>query len=343
MRAVEIAQAVRIVGEVGGHPVEDDAVAMPVQGVDEVGEVVGRAESRRRGEVADRLVTPAPVERVFGDRHQLDVREVGVVEVGDELVGQLAVVEKRTAVLAASFPRAQVNLVDGDRLVEALPLGRVGEPFLVVPGKLRDVPDDRGRPGPHLRGEAVGVGLVNEIAVVAALDLVLVDFALAEVGDEDLPDPRGAAIAHRMPAAVPVIEIADDADPLRIGRPDGEMNAAKALMGPDVGTEPLVIAVVRPFAQQVQVKIGEDRPEEIGIDEIPRMPLVVFHREPIGKSAVPAGEAGHEKTIRVNSLHRDPLARLALASGRRPRPTLPRAGRRGRPRYSRAAASAGSS
>ena len=109
---------------------------MPVHGVDEVGEVVGRAEPRRRGEVADRLVTPAPVERVFGDRHQLDVREVRVVEVGDELVGQLAIIEKPIAVLAASFPRAQVNLVDRDRLVEALPLWRRGEPFVVIPGKL---------------------------------------------------------------------------------------------------------------------------------------------------------------------------------------------------------------
>ena len=161
MRAVEVAQAVRIVGEVGGNPVEDHAVAMPVHGIDEVGEVVGRAESRRRGEVADRLVAPAPVERMFGDRHQLDVREVGVVEVSDELVGQLAIVEKRTAVLAASFPRAEVNLVDRDRLVERLPLGARGDPFVVVPGKLSDVPDDRGRLGPKLRGEAVGVGLLR--------------------------------------------------------------------------------------------------------------------------------------------------------------------------------------
>ena len=79
-------------------------IAMPVQGVDEVGEVVGRAEPRRGGEVADRLITPASVERVFGDRHQLDVREMRVVEVSDELVGQLAIVEKRIAVLAAAFP-----------------------------------------------------------------------------------------------------------------------------------------------------------------------------------------------------------------------------------------------
>ena len=169
---------------------------------------------------------------------------------------------------------------------------------------------------------------------MAALDLVLVDLTLAEIGNEDLPDPRGAAIAHGMPPAVPVIEIADDADSLRIGGPDGEVNSAKALMGSEMGTEPLVIAVVRPFAEQVQVKIGEDRPEEIGIDEFPGVSLGVFDPETIRESAFPAGEPAHEKTVGVNSLHRDPLDPARLASGRRPRPTLPPAGRRGRPRYS---------
>ena len=146
---------------------------------------------------------------------------------------------------------------------------------------------------------------------MAALDLVLVDLALAEIGDEDLPDPGGAAIAHRMPAAVPVIEVADHADSLRVGGPDGEVDSAKPLMRSEVGTEPLVIAIVRPFAEQVQVEIGEHRPKRVRIDELPRMPLVVLDPEPIGEAALPAGEHGDEKTVRMDSLHRDPLARLA--------------------------------
>ena len=162
---------------------------------------------------------------MLGDRHQLDVGEMGVVEVGDELVGQLAIAEKALPSVAF-FPRAQVYLVDGDRLVEALSLGSVGEPFLVVPLELRDVPDDGGCPGPHFGGEAVGVGLFDQIAVVPALHLVLVDLALAEIGNEKLPDAGGAAISHRVPAAVPVIEIADHADALRVRGPDGEMDAA---------------------------------------------------------------------------------------------------------------------
>ena len=71
---------------------------------------------------------------MLGDRHQLDVREVRVVEVSDELVGQLAIVEKRVPVFAASLPRAQVNLVDGDRLVEPLALRRA---WRATPGRSR--------------------------------------------------------------------------------------------------------------------------------------------------------------------------------------------------------------
>ena len=66
--AVEVAQAVLVVGEVGGDPVEDHADAAAVQGVDQGHEVVGRAEPAGRGEVADRLVAPRAVERVLGRR-----------------------------------------------------------------------------------------------------------------------------------------------------------------------------------------------------------------------------------------------------------------------------------
>ena len=111
-------------------------------------------------------------------------------------------------------------------------------------------------------------------------------------------------------------------------------------MGSDVGTEPLVIAIVRPFAEQVQVKIGEDRPKRIRIDEFPRVSLAVFHAETIRESALPAGEASDEKTIGVNPLHRRPArparrcvrstTQADMASGRKARTTQRIRGRRRR-------------
>jgi hypothetical protein len=61
-------------GKWAGHPVDDDADAGLVQPVDEVPELVGGAEARRRGVVAGDLVAPGAAERVLGDRQQLDVR-----------------------------------------------------------------------------------------------------------------------------------------------------------------------------------------------------------------------------------------------------------------------------
>ncbi len=73
-----------------------------------------------------------------------------------------------------------------------------------------------------------------------------------------------------------MIDIAASADAGRVGSPYGEVNSAKALVRAKMGTEPLVIAVMRPFAEQVQVKIGEDRPEQIRVNEVPGMSLAVF-------------------------------------------------------------------
>ena len=78
--------------------------------------------------------------------------------------------------------------------------------------------------------------------MVPALDLELVDLALAEIGNEELPDAGGAPVSHRMAAAVPVIEVADHAHALGVRRPDGEMDAPEALVGAEVRAQPLVVA-----------------------------------------------------------------------------------------------------
>ncbi len=101
--AVEEAKPVDVAREVGGDPVDQDAVAVAVEGVDEVGEIVRSAVAGRRGEVADGLVAPTAVERVLVDRQQLDVGEMQVLQVGDEIVGQLAIIEEAVRILGLRF------------------------------------------------------------------------------------------------------------------------------------------------------------------------------------------------------------------------------------------------
>src|SRR5580692_3474084 len=69
---------------------------------------------------------------------------------------------------------------------------------------------------------------------------------------------------------------------------------------------------MRPFAEQVQIKIGEDWPEGIGIDEVPGVSLAVFDPKTIGESALPARKTALVKTVGVNSLHPGLLTRFPL-------------------------------
>ncbi len=192
----------------------------------ELAQLVGRAVPARRREVPRALVAPRIVERVLRDRHQLDVREPKVLDVGGELPGDLAVPQEIAGRVAA--PRAQMHLVDRDRLREPVALRALFEPRRVVPAERRRRRRDRGRRRPLLERRAVRVGLELQLAAVARVELVLVELAGADLGHEQLPDARAAAHAHRVIAPVPVIERADDADALGVRRPDGEADAAHA-------------------------------------------------------------------------------------------------------------------
>ena len=116
--------------------------------------------------------------------------------------------------------------------------------------------------------------------MIAALDLELVDLALAEIRDEQLPDSGGAAVAHGVPAAIPVIEVAGHADASALGAQTAKCTP-ETLVSAQVGTQPLVVAVVCSFSQEVKVEIGQHRPEQVGIDELPVMPFVVLDLEPV--------------------------------------------------------------
>jgi hypothetical protein len=57
------------------HPVEEHADPALVQSVDEILEVVRRAEAARRREVAGHLIAPRGIVGVLHDRQELDVGE----------------------------------------------------------------------------------------------------------------------------------------------------------------------------------------------------------------------------------------------------------------------------
>ena len=148
--AVESPQAVRVGGEVAGHPVENEAELRGVAGLDEVAELAEGAVAAGRRVETDGLIAPGAVEGILGDRHHLDVGEAHVAHVGHQVLGQLAVAEGAGAV-ARPLPGAEVDLVDGDGPITPVCRLAPAQPCVVSPVLSAEIPH-HGRGGRRALG-----------------------------------------------------------------------------------------------------------------------------------------------------------------------------------------------
>src|SRR5690606_5233465 len=134
----------------------------------------------------------------------------------------------------------------------------LAHPLVVAPG-VGEVPDDGGGARRLLVAEPDGVRLLGAVAVVPGLDMVLVEVALADAGDEALPDPGAAARPERVRRAVPAVELAHDGDLFGVGRPDGEIGAGDAVDRELVRPEAAVEVEVAALVEEVDVVLGQQR------------------------------------------------------------------------------------
>src|SRR5271165_5513897 len=112
---------------------------------------------------------------------------------------------------------------------------------------------------------SIGVRFDREKAMVSRLDFELVEVTLLQPRDEDLPQSRSAARPHRMASAVPLVEVADDADALGIRRPHRKTDAFSTRMLDHARAELLIEPEVRAFTEEMQIKICKDGRIAVGI------------------------------------------------------------------------------
>src|SRR5205085_9931236 len=109
--------------------------------------------------------------------------------------------------------------------------------------QFRLVAHDRGCARPHFSCEGKRVRLQGQMLLVWANNIELVVIARSGAGHEQFPIAH-AAHAHRMPARIPEIEIADHTDPPRIGSEYNESHAIDAVechrMRAELIVEPLM-------------------------------------------------------------------------------------------------------
>ena len=247
-----------------GHPVEDDAEPGGVTAVDEGAQLIGAAIAAGGGEIAGRLVSPGFVQRVFRNRHQLDMGVAHVGGIGDERVSELGVAI--AAAVGMAPPRTGVHFVDIQRRVQPVGARAPLKPLAVAPRILRRLAYPRRRCRAQLETLGVRVGFHHHRTAGAVANFVLVQRAGRQFRHEQFPHPAGAARLQRMHAPVPGIEIADQAHALGIGRPHREAHARDALNRHRPRTQRKIGLVQAAGAEQIQIVVGKGERERIGIE-----------------------------------------------------------------------------
>ena len=87
--AVEAGKPVRIRREMRRHPVDQQADAGGMQGIDEAREILGRTIAAAGREQAKRLIPPGAAEGELGDRQQFDMGEAHLDDIGNELLDRV--------------------------------------------------------------------------------------------------------------------------------------------------------------------------------------------------------------------------------------------------------------
>src|SRR5271166_5656707 len=140
--AVEQRKAMHVGWKMRWNPVENDGKPGGVGFVDEARKSGWIAESPGRRKQPDRLIAPGFVERMFRDRHQLDMREAEIRGVRDQLFGDLVIGQEAPAFAAS--PRAEMDLKDRHRLAPDLGFPAASEELFVRPDEMISAGDDRG-------------------------------------------------------------------------------------------------------------------------------------------------------------------------------------------------------
>ena len=112
--------------------------------------------------------------------------------------------------------------------------------------------------GGNLPGKGVGVALVDPEAVAAGDDVVLVDGALPDTGDEasQIPELSSRGL-QGVGGGIPAVEVADDGDGLGVRGPDGEEDPLGALPGKEVGPQLAIEIEVVSLPEEVHVVLRQ--------------------------------------------------------------------------------------
>ena len=250
--------------------------------------------------------------------------EAHLDHVGDQPVGQF-VPRIELPAITRFPPRSRMHFIDRYRHPArigrgpACPVCRIA-PFMRI-GRV----DHAGGGGPEFGAEGEGIGLQRLHRAARADHAILVGAPGLDIGQEHFPHADIGAAAHRVPACVPIVEIADHRDELGIGRPDREMDAFRAFVLDHMRAELVEQPEVRALGDQEIVERPQHRAERIGVRHPPFVPCrraAILHR------LARALDRALEQAARVDPRQRAQHLAIKRVRLRRLRPRQHRTGER---------------
>ena len=199
---------------------------------------------------------------MFGHRHQLDVAEPHLADIGHQSRCQL--VPCRNAPVRME-PRCGVHFVDRDRRVGIVPPRALPHPRFVVPDMRRGIADNGCGRWRRFGRARQGISLERQTPTVWTDDAQTCSACRPEPWDEQLPHARGIAQTHRVSPRIPGVEVANHGNRACVRRPDGKTHTADAIDCHNAGAKMRRQFKMPPFVEQMQIKVAEQRPEGIWI------------------------------------------------------------------------------
>ena len=277
--AVKGGKAVGVGAKTARHPVHDHADARLMARIDKVHELLRVAVARRGGKVAGRLVAPGAIEGMLHKRHDLDMRVAHVVHVVHELHRQVVVGVELAALrgegvhgtgvvailvrlalwrVTVALPRANMHLVDIERLRHVVVAGAALEPRGVVPLVAIEGPQHAGGTRRALGLKGIRIGLVEFFALVG-LDEVFVELALLCSRNKAFPNSARMHGHQRVGFFIPIVKFTNDVYAFYIGCPNAKTPAARTVLRVGVRAHLFPAALPRTDAKQVDIVFGELR------------------------------------------------------------------------------------
>ena len=160
--------------------------------------------------------------------------------------------------VAVALPRANMHLVDVERLRHVVVAGAALEPRGVVPLVAIEGPQHARRSRRALGLKGVRIGLVEFFALVG-LDEVFIELALLCARNKAFPNRARMHGHQRVGLFIPFVKFTKDMDVLYVGRPNAKTPAARALLRVGMRAHLFPAALPRTDAKQIDIVFGELR------------------------------------------------------------------------------------